>query len=88
MEANDVLPEVLEYGILNSHTLVMLKQIFGQVRAVYCWRFNWTTGIFAEHSNFYRKYRKQAKFGVDSVCPLFTLCFAFDSGMSLLKNYN
>ncbi|KAH0625394.1 hypothetical protein JD844_014880 [Phrynosoma platyrhinos] len=27
IEANDVLPEVLEYGILNGHTLVMLKQI-------------------------------------------------------------
>ncbi|XP_015274779.1 PREDICTED: dynein heavy chain 10, axonemal [Gekko japonicus] len=30
-EANDVLPEVLEYGLLNSHTLVMLKQIFSLV---------------------------------------------------------
>ncbi|XP_025020180.1 dynein heavy chain 10, axonemal, partial [Python bivittatus] len=31
VEANDVLPEVLEYGMLNSHTLVMLKQIFALV---------------------------------------------------------
>uniref|UniRef100_H9GM01 Dynein axonemal heavy chain 10 n=1 Tax=Anolis carolinensis TaxID=28377 RepID=H9GM01_ANOCA len=31
IEANDVLPEVLEYGILNGHTLVMLKQLLGLV---------------------------------------------------------
>ncbi|XP_053136194.1 dynein axonemal heavy chain 10 [Hemicordylus capensis] len=31
IEANDVLPEVLEYGILNGHTLMMLKQIFSLV---------------------------------------------------------
>ncbi|XP_054851851.1 dynein axonemal heavy chain 10 [Eublepharis macularius] len=30
-EANDVLPELLEYGMLNGNTLVMLKQIFSLV---------------------------------------------------------
>ncbi|XP_053327864.1 dynein axonemal heavy chain 10 [Spea bombifrons] len=31
MEANDVLPMFLEYGMLNGHTLLMLKQVFSQV---------------------------------------------------------
>ncbi|XP_074868493.1 dynein axonemal heavy chain 10-like [Carettochelys insculpta] len=30
-EANEVLPELLECGILNGHTLLMLKNIFSQV---------------------------------------------------------
>nr|XP_028567040.1 dynein heavy chain 10, axonemal isoform X2 [Podarcis muralis] len=30
-EAKDVLPEVLEYGLLNGHTLMMLKQLFALV---------------------------------------------------------
>ncbi|MEE6504167.1 hypothetical protein FKM82_005082, partial [Ascaphus truei] len=30
-EANDVIPKFLEYGILNGHSLLMLKQVFSQV---------------------------------------------------------
>ncbi|XP_014373608.2 dynein heavy chain 10, axonemal, partial [Alligator sinensis] len=30
-EANEVLPEMLEFGLLNGHTLLMLKNIFAQV---------------------------------------------------------
>ncbi|CAH2295752.1 dynein heavy chain 10, axonemal [Pelobates cultripes] len=30
-EANDVMPMFLEYGILNGHSLMMLKQVFAQV---------------------------------------------------------
>uniref|UniRef100_A0A8C5S9R1 Uncharacterized protein n=1 Tax=Laticauda laticaudata TaxID=8630 RepID=A0A8C5S9R1_LATLA len=40
-EANDVLPEVLEYGILNNNTLLMLKQILALVRG-----FSWLGVIF------------------------------------------
>uniref|UniRef100_A0A8C6Y8I9 Dynein axonemal heavy chain 10 n=1 Tax=Naja naja TaxID=35670 RepID=A0A8C6Y8I9_NAJNA len=40
-EANDVLPEVLEYGILNHNTLLMLKQILALVRG-----FSWLGFIF------------------------------------------
>lgn len=30
-EANDVMPRFLEYGMLNGHPLVMLKQVISQV---------------------------------------------------------
>lgn len=35
-EAKDVLPEVLEYGLLNGHTLMMLKQLFALVNVFVC----------------------------------------------------